>query len=201
MMYQFADETKVSKGRLSDDFRPTPYTVLCGRGKDCFNYMGNRRFRIIVDLMLERYSLADTKTEKSRIVSEVVQTIRSSGGAFAKFEKGAWWEVGDAVAREKVGALFRDCLHMQYRSSAKAKTARRRANQISKEILKAKVKSMDEDDETVVTECSLSSASASDKESHSWVGCFELKPRSSLIGAEQLLEGMEIDTAPESFAV
>jgi hypothetical protein len=35
-------------------------------------------------------------------------------------------KVGDYYAREKVSAFFRDMLHTNYRSSAKAKTARRR---------------------------------------------------------------------------
>jgi hypothetical protein len=52
--------------------------------------------------------------------------IRQAGGQFCKCEKGAWFEVGDRYAREKVSAYFRDMLHTQYRSSAKAKTTRRR---------------------------------------------------------------------------
>jgi hypothetical protein len=52
--------------------------------------------------------------------------IRQAGGHFCKYEKGAWFEVGDRCAREKVSAYFRDMLHTQYRSSAKAKTILRR---------------------------------------------------------------------------
>jgi hypothetical protein len=37
------------------------------------------------------------------------------------------WEMDDSVAREKVGCLLRDRLHSQYRSSSKAKMAKRRA--------------------------------------------------------------------------
>jgi hypothetical protein len=51
--------------------------------------------------------------------------IRQAGGHFCKYEKGAWFEVGDRCARGKVSAYFRDTLHTQYRSSAKAKTKRR----------------------------------------------------------------------------
>jgi hypothetical protein len=49
------------------------------------------------------------------------------GGHFCKYEKGAWFEVGDRCARGKVSSLLRDMLHTQYRSSAKAKIIRRRA--------------------------------------------------------------------------
>jgi hypothetical protein len=56
----------------------------------------------------------------------IVTMIREAGGQFCKHEKGAWFEVGDHCAREKVSSLFRDMLHTQYRSSAKVKTTRRR---------------------------------------------------------------------------
>jgi hypothetical protein len=52
--------------------------------------------------------------------------IRDADGNFCKFQSGAWFEVGDHLAREKVSALLRDLLHTQYRSSAKAKIARRK---------------------------------------------------------------------------
>jgi hypothetical protein len=60
------------------------------------------------------------------MASHIVTMTRERGGSFCKFEQGAWFEVGDHFAREKVSAMFRDMLHTQYRSSAKAKTARRR---------------------------------------------------------------------------
>lgn len=75
--------------------------------------------------------MAATKAEKSRIVSDVVAAVRKSGGSFVNKEPGDgnnvfWLEVGDAAAREKVGAQFRDCLHMRYKSASKCKSARRK---------------------------------------------------------------------------
>jgi hypothetical protein len=130
-----ASSYKKPRTRLPDDFVPNKYTVLCGRGKDCFHFIGNRRFRVLVDLHLERYSLAQTKSDKSRIVCEIVQMVRATGG-FCKQDEvdGRWYDVGDAVAREKVGALFRDCLHGMYKSSSKSKTAvRRHRRSVSKD--------------------------------------------------------------------
>jgi hypothetical protein len=43
------------------------------------------------------------------------------------FKDGQWWHVDDAFAREKIGGLFRDALHIQYRSSTKSKIARKQA--------------------------------------------------------------------------
>jgi hypothetical protein len=52
--------------------------------------------------------------------------IRQAGGNFCIYKNGVWLEVGHRYAREKVSALLRDLLHTQYRSSNKAKAARRR---------------------------------------------------------------------------
>jgi hypothetical protein len=108
------------------DFQPSNYSVVCGRGKESFNYVGNRHFRFLTSTFIERYSRADSKAAKSAIVSEIITMIREADGNFCKFQSGAWFEVGDHHAREKVSALLRDLLHTQYRSSAKAKIARRK---------------------------------------------------------------------------
>jgi hypothetical protein len=52
-----------------------------------------------VSIFLERYSKAASKALKSQIVSDVVDTIRSSGGHFVKYEEDGWWEIGDNAAR------------------------------------------------------------------------------------------------------
>ncbi len=108
-------------------FQPSDYSVVCGRGNDCFNHVGNRRFRILAGMYIARYSHTDSKTAKSAIVSKIIAVIHQAGGMFCKFKKGSWCEVGDHQAREKVSALLRDLLHNQYRSSAKAKVGRRTA--------------------------------------------------------------------------
>jgi hypothetical protein len=84
-------------------------------------------------MFIERYSKAGTKVAKSAIVSEIINVIRQAGGNFCKNKKGAWFEVGDHQAREKVSALLRDLLYTQYRSSAKAKVARRWSMQRNQE--------------------------------------------------------------------
>jgi hypothetical protein len=106
-------------------FQPSDFSVVCGRGKDSFNHVGNRRFRILADMFVERYSHAATKIAKSAIVSEIIAVIHQAGGIFCTYKMDAWCEVGDHQAREKVSALLRDLLHNQYRSSAKAKIGRR----------------------------------------------------------------------------
>jgi hypothetical protein len=55
----------------------------------------------------------------------------SPEGAFIKLENGRWFEVSERYAREKVGAWYRDCLHTHYKSSSKAKHARKMAQRVS----------------------------------------------------------------------
>jgi hypothetical protein len=117
--------SRQKKPRLPVEFPTSDYSVVCGRGKDSFDHVGNHRFRILAKLSIERYSNADSRTEKSAIVSEIIAVIHQAGGIFCNFKKGEWCEVGDHQAREKVSSLMRDLLHTQYRSSAKAKVDRR----------------------------------------------------------------------------
>jgi hypothetical protein len=118
--------TVQSQPEVKADFQLSDFSVICGRGRDSFNHIGNRRFRILASMHIERYSRADSKVAKTAIVSEIIEVIRQADGNFCKFTKGKWFEVGDHHAREKVSSLMRDLLHTQYRSSAKAKIARRK---------------------------------------------------------------------------
>jgi hypothetical protein len=123
----FVSGSKMGKSQLGVDFQPSNFSVVCGRGRESFNHVGNRRFRIIASMAVDRYSQVGTsKRAKSAIVSEIIAVIREAGGNFCRYKRGAWFEVGDHYAREKVGALMRDLLHTRYRSSYKAKIDRRR---------------------------------------------------------------------------
>mmetsp|Transcript_19821 Transcript_19821/g.48700 ORF Transcript_19821/g.48700 Transcript_19821/m.48700 type:complete len:280 (+) Transcript_19821:303-1142(+) len=131
-----------STTELPEDFVPQPYTVHIGRGKVCSETTGNRRLKVIVDSFLQEYRKATTKIEKSVIVSKIVDIIHDAcpTGAFVKFQGGKWWEVGDYAAREKVGSMLRDSLSEKYRSSSKAKLARRKqAKQAVYEAAKSNV--------------------------------------------------------------
>jgi hypothetical protein len=132
-------QTVQSQPDVEVDFQPSDFSVVCGRGRDSFNHVGNRRFRILASMFIERYSRADSKAAKSAIVSEIIEVIRQADGNFCQLKKGKWFEVADHHAREKVSALLRDLLHTQYRSSAKAKIARRKT--VRSEIRKQKKQS------------------------------------------------------------
>ena len=109
-------QAPIARGsNLPDGFEPGPWTVMCGRGRDCYNNIGNRRFRILIDLNLPKYASAKTKMAKSVVVMNVVDIIRESNGGYGGFVKRdhrtkQWCEVGDDAAREKVGQQFRAAL-------------------------------------------------------------------------------------------
>jgi hypothetical protein len=121
-----ASSPRTERSQLGVDFQPSDSSVICGRGKASYDHPGNRRLRMLAITFVRDYSQAGRKLVKSTIVANIVTMIRQGGGGFCKYEEGAWFEVGDYKAREKVSALFRDKLHTQYLSSAKAKTERRR---------------------------------------------------------------------------
>jgi hypothetical protein len=125
---RLASSPRTLRSQLGSDFQPSRYSVICGRGgKASYDHPGNYLLRMLASTFVADYSPAGRKLAKSAIVANIVAVIRQQGGHFCKFEKGAWFEVGDYYAREKVSASFRDSLHTDYRSSANAKIARRRA--------------------------------------------------------------------------
>jgi hypothetical protein len=76
--------------------------VYCGRGSQCSNHIGNRRFNQLVLANLDRYCNATSRTEKTSIIYAVVDKVRESSpdGGFVKQDtkSGQWYEVGDLVA-------------------------------------------------------------------------------------------------------
>jgi hypothetical protein len=118
---------KTGRSQLGVDFQPSNHSVICGRGKDSYNHTGNRYFRILASVFVERYSRVDSKADKSALVFNILTIIREAGGQFCKYEKGEWFEVGDRCASGKVSSLLRDMLHNRYGAPSKVKIARRKA--------------------------------------------------------------------------
>ena len=113
---------------LSPTFVPGPNTVLCARGRKAKNHSGNKWIRSLVHLHRKAYSECPVKLERSFLVAKIVRTIREANpeGAFVRNVKGIWYDVGDRNAREKIGQMFRDELHDEFKSSTRAKALRRR---------------------------------------------------------------------------
>jgi hypothetical protein len=91
---------------LSQDFVPAENDVICGRGKQAWDHPGNVAFRKLIQNEVRRYEATESKAGKSRIVSEIMKTVRAeslSGIGFVRHYHGMWIGVQDSHAREKVG--------------------------------------------------------------------------------------------------
>lgn len=106
---------------------PGPLDVVCARGREAWNHPGNKNLRAAVDEASPMYSQAKSKMERTAIVSRIVKEVRNRGNFLKHDTKtGLWKDVGDALARAKVGNLLRNTLSEKYRSSAQAKIRRKR---------------------------------------------------------------------------
>lgn len=88
--------------KLPVGYIPGEFEVICGRGVDCFNHVGNQRFRRIVNDHLDLYSTSKNRFEKSLIISSIVQDVRSQSqhGGFMRKDHNLtqYYEVEDFVA-------------------------------------------------------------------------------------------------------
>jgi hypothetical protein len=111
---------------LPHTFTPGNFDVICARGIQARNHMGNRLFRRKIKESAKVYGKADSKVLKSLVVSTVINWIRklSPDGGFVKQVNGVWYEVGEDYAREKIGQGLREKNHHQYKSTTKAKRCR-----------------------------------------------------------------------------
>lgn len=85
--------------------------VICGRHKEANNNIGNRRFRILVALSIQRYINAPTRAHKSAVIRDIVDTIRGYGGRFVQSKTkndGTWEELEEKQIHDKVGHALRD---------------------------------------------------------------------------------------------
>lgn len=131
-----SDHDKTLK-RLPQDFVPTPYTVIIGKGKAPKENLGNKRLRVLASNFLTQYSDASDKRTKTRVVNEIIGSIKSAGGSFVRKDKqDNWFQASDQAVREKIGYVFRDLLSDRYRSSSKSKAARRQKEQLGRASLK-----------------------------------------------------------------
>lgn len=101
----------------------SPYDVMCGRHKAAFNNIGNRRFRVTVSLSLARYVSAATRKDKSIVIKSVAALVRSTGGRFVHCRKGAWVELTEKQAHDKVGHALRDMAMAASKQGEAASTA------------------------------------------------------------------------------
>mmetsp|Transcript_134037 Transcript_134037/g.199368 ORF Transcript_134037/g.199368 Transcript_134037/m.199368 type:complete len:483 (-) Transcript_134037:521-1969(-) len=165
---------------LPDYFKPSTYSVIIGRGKESKDHSsGNKRLKVLVSNLLPEYANAVNRKSMSRIVSAVVSKVREACsqaqsetikegrpiGSFVRLgkEDGRWYEVSDAVAREKVGYTFRDMLGERYRSSSKYKVARKRKLRAEEEDDHQQERKTEDRGETIDSRAASAVAAAPDE--------------------------------------
>mmetsp|Transcript_23880 Transcript_23880/g.52814 ORF Transcript_23880/g.52814 Transcript_23880/m.52814 type:complete len:504 (+) Transcript_23880:250-1761(+) len=93
-----------------------PYDIVCGRGSAAFNNIGNRRFRILIGLNVDKYEAATGRHKKGEFIGSLVRTFRDDIGAkFYKMKQGKLTELSESLVRQKVGHALRDMLAFQER--------------------------------------------------------------------------------------
>ncbi|CAJ1967795.1 unnamed protein product [Cylindrotheca closterium] len=124
---QPSEDEKAEKGPLEKEFlpsgfQPKEWDVICHNGKEPKSHVGNRRFKVIVQNYLSSYVKAKSRSLKSAVISDIISVIRSKSthnGGFVRYDDVAkrWYEVGDKVARDKVGHSLREAMRATEPSS------------------------------------------------------------------------------------
>jgi hypothetical protein len=85
------------------------YDVICGRDKQAYHNVGNRRFRVLVAMNKGRYAIVGTRAEKTAIVRYLVQAVMRNGGRFLQRKhQDSWIELDLKKSMAKVGHAIRD---------------------------------------------------------------------------------------------
>jgi hypothetical protein len=115
-----------SESLLPEGYKMKRHDVVCepqGVRDRCI-YPGNERFRVLVDMCVERYAKAKGRLGKIEIIKEIVGAVYNAGGNFIRqameykdlgdgvvVGPGEWTEIGECKAREKAGHALRNYLN------------------------------------------------------------------------------------------
>ena len=108
----FSDQERKKPLRTMEETSvlPTDIDVLCGSGNDISQHRGNIRFRLIIAKHYERYALAATKTEKTKVTRRIFDQILLPGTRFLKKHPifPIWSVAGLKVGRDKISHSLRE---------------------------------------------------------------------------------------------
>lgn len=85
--------------------------ILLGRGRCRFKNPGNIAYRAFIESRLPIYFKGNRK-EKSRVVLDIITSIKEHGSRFLKSKGSLWQEADTNIIREKVGHSIRDAVRL-----------------------------------------------------------------------------------------
>jgi len=116
------------KQKKSTNNEPNENDVIIGGGKKGYNHIGNVRFRLLIEKMMDEYWSA-SRSGKSIILKAMVANVRRDG-TFMKRDtfSGEYRDVGEFSAREMTSQAFRNAKGDAYSSSLESKRKRKARN-------------------------------------------------------------------------
>lgn len=119
-----------------------PFDVLCGRDKKSYNNIGNRRFRIMININLQKYMDCKTRTERSRMIQDLTNELRQFCGQFRflkrtkgthENESDTFIQLNQQQSREKIAHALRDAAS-QYRIMERKRSIARKLKMMKSEM-------------------------------------------------------------------
>lgn len=125
----FTNEDSPDLSWLLGDVEPvyfSTYTnkdVLAERGHRSNNHPGNEMYRAEKERLQPRYLATSSKTEKTMIAMELVDTVHQWGGRFLRMDKkkGLYYELDEKAARRKASQALRENLTPEDREQKRRK--------------------------------------------------------------------------------
>jgi hypothetical protein len=112
-----------------------PYDIICGRSKDAYNNIGNRRFRITIRMFLQRYQELECRAERKLYTNYLTKLFRTEFGfRFLKENEDGYLDVGDVEARKKIGHALLDQTTKRQNTSDPLKALLNQKNTTEKQI-------------------------------------------------------------------
>lgn len=92
-----------------NSFSPAKNDVLSGRGGAVNAHSGNVQFREWVEERKHEYNTATSKTQKNRLIEQIVQLVQQQNGRFLqKVNQGEWEELSSTRVLAKVSQALRE---------------------------------------------------------------------------------------------
>jgi hypothetical protein len=92
---------------------PTAKDILIGRGHKVYNFIGNRRFRKLIDMFIQEYVESDSRNHKTCLVRKIIEIVLQSGYRFLSLDaSGVFAEISYDEMKKKVSASMIACAVM-----------------------------------------------------------------------------------------